>query len=148
MAHSDLQGYESNELLLKIFYSLKDYARISVMRGNSRNGTPVIGGPVSEHYYAEASGNSYLIFEFPEAPILNDITFHLWDYDDRIYTYSIDVFSKGKWENVADNIQGRGIQYVHFIDVENVKAVRMKGFSTANNNFHILDDWLSFRYKL
>lgn len=143
----ELSEKEKDELILRLYYSLKDYARISIMKSGSHNGNPVIGGRVSVNDYASAPRNSYIIFEFPEAPILNDIAFHLWDYDDRIYTYSIDVLSRGQWKNVVDNIQGRGIQYVHFEDVENVKAIRMKGTNTVNQYLHLLNDRLSFRYR-
>ena len=146
-----LSGNENTELMQKLmqklYYSQKDYARISIMKGGSNNGTPVIGGKVSSDTFVGASSDSYIIFEFPEAPILNDITFHLWDYDDRIYTYSIDLLSQGKWINVVDSVRGRGIQYVHFNDVEHVKAIRIKGTNTVNPYIHLLNDWLSFRYK-
>ena len=68
---------EKDELILRLYYSLKDYARVSIMKSGSHNGNPVIGGRVSSDYYVSAPHNSYIIFEFPEAPILNDITFHL-----------------------------------------------------------------------
>lgn len=141
---------ENKNIMLKVLLSLKDYARVSVIKGAAGNGNPVTGGIVDRKHYIYSPGESYMQFDFPEAPILNDITFHLWDYDNdnRTYTYSIDVLSNGKWENVVTNRRGQGVQYIHFQDMENVRSIRMKGVNDKNQFFHLLNDWLSFRYTL
>lgn len=139
---------EHKAYIMSVLLSLKDYARSSIMTGGLGNGTPVVGGKVGSDTYVYTTNNSYLQFDFQEAPILNDITFHLWDFDNRIYTYSIDVLSNGQWKNIVSNRQGKGIQYVHFQDMEKVRAIRMKGINTSNQQFHLLNDNLSFRYTL
>lgn len=58
------------------------------------------------------------------------------------------MLSNGQWKNVFSNRQGRGIQYVHFQDMEKVRAIRMKGINTSDQQFHLLNDNLSFRYTL
>ncbi|KAK8834120.1 hypothetical protein M9Y10_036105, partial [Tritrichomonas musculus] len=139
-------------MLLKVLLSMKDYARVSVIKGASveGNANPVTGGIVDRENYIFSTGESYIQFDFPEAPLLNDITFHLWDFDNdkRVYTYSIDVLSNGKWENVITNRRGQGVQYIHFQDMEKVTSIRMKGVNNKNPYLHLLNDWLSFRYTL
>lgn len=148
VVQDDLLDNEKKNIILNLLSCMKDYARSSVMTGSTHNGTPVIGGKVASNYHTCTESNSYLQFDFPEAPLLNDITFHLWDYDERYYTYSIDVFSKGEWKRVIENRQGSGIQYVHFQDMEKVKSIRMKGFNTQDQALHLLNDHLSFKYTL
>ena len=148
MLQENMSDNDIRNMMLKLLLSMKDYARSSIMTGSTHNGTPVIGGKVVSDTYTETASNSYLQFDFPEAPLLNDITFHLWDHDDRVYTYSIDVLSNGGWKNVIENRQGKGIQYIHFPDMEKVKAIRMKGTNTINAFLHLLNDSLSFRYTL
>lgn len=151
MTSSNVHDSNTNDVskILKILHSsLKDYAIISVMTGSSGNGTPVIGGRVGSHNYTDTLSSSYLQFDFPEAPLLNYISFHLYDYDERVYTYSIDVLSNNEWKNVISDRQGQGIQYIHFQDVVNVKSIRMKGTNTHSSYFQIMNDSLSFKYTL
>lgn len=143
---NDLSENEKRNILLKLFAAGTDFARSSVMTGSTHNGTPTTGGKVQSNTYTQTESTSYLQFDFPEASFLNYISFHLWDYDDRVYTYTIDVLSEGEWKNVVANRQGKGIQYIRFQDMKNVKAIRMKGTNTANAYFQLLNDCLSFKY--
>lgn len=73
---------------------------------------------------------------------MNRLRFKLWDNDQRTYRYVASVTADGKeWKVVADAKarECRGWQEIEF-DLQNVKAVRVKGLSsTANSGFHLLE---------
>ena len=134
--------------LMKLYYANIDYARRSIMSGNVDSATPVAGGRVHETIYTRTPADSYLQFDLHQPALLNFISFHLWDYDDRTYTFSIDLLTNGQWKRVIHNRTGQGIQYINFPEVANVTAIRMQGRNTRNGTFHLLNDHLSFRYDL
>lgn len=136
-------------LIMKLYHANIDYARRSIMTGNTSNGTPHTGGRVHSSIYTLTPSDSYLQFELHRPALLNFISFHLWDNDNRTYTYSIDLLTNGQWKNVISNRTGRGIQYINFPEVANVTAIRMQGKnSTQDHGLHLLNDYLSFRYDL
>lgn len=135
-------------LIKKLYQANIDYARRSIMTGDTHNGTPVTGGKVHSSIYTATPSDSYLQFDLHRPALLNFISFHLFDHDDRTYTYSIDLLTNGQWETVISNRTGLGIQYINFPEVDNVTSIRIKGKNTKNPYLHLLNDHLSFRYDL
>ena len=138
-----------SSLMKLIGLSNTDYARTSVMSGNSNNGNPVVGGRLpNKDYYTLTNSNDYLIFTLDHPSLISMISFHLWDYDTRVYTYSVDVFTKGEWIPIVIDKLGKSYQKLYFKPVEKVTKIRFKGSnSSGDSSFHLLDDGLSFKFE-
>lgn len=93
-------------------------------------------------YDINAQPDAHMTVTLKDPAPMNRLRFKLWDNDQRTYRYVASVTTDGKeWTVVADAKarECRGWQEVEF-DLQNVKAVRVKGLSsTANSGFHLLE---------
>jgi hypothetical protein len=120
-------------------------SRGATVEGANRGGE-MIDGNTTEYTGSEgfASGSwpTVWIVRFPQAYLLREIRFLLWDGEDRFYRYALELSSDGKaFTPLVDRTKGkwRSWQVIQF-PPRRVQAIKIKGtYNSANSGFYIVE---------
>ena len=73
---------------------------------------------------------TWMQIDMNEVYLFNYIGVHLWDGDNRIYTYNLQVSENGKsWKDIVVNKVGRSYQELKLPEIMSVRYIRMDGNS-------------------
>ena len=124
-----------------------NYVKGSCMTGNSYNADPTTGNSGDRKVYTQTPAGSKLTFTFYPTTI-NYISFTLFDADNRVYYYNIEINQCGEWILLASK-KGSGFQELHFSPMNCVSGIRLNG-ETINHSvigcLHILEEDFSIKY--
>ncbi|KAI6190191.1 BTB/POZ domain-containing protein 9 [Aphelenchoides bicaudatus] len=117
----------------------------NVIEGVSRSRNALLNGEYEDFdwdlgYTCHQIGSGSILIQLPQPYLIDSIRLRLWDLDDRLYSFQIDVSLDFQfWETIVKAYELRSWQSMRFKSPIPIVFLRITGtFNTANEVFHLV----------
>ncbi|KAI6237331.1 BTB/POZ domain-containing protein 9 [Aphelenchoides besseyi] len=143
MFSNEAFDYDPETTLLRPIHNVATIEKnANVIEGVSRKRNALLDGEREDYdwdsgYTCHQLGSGSIIINLPQPYLVNSMRLLLWDLDDRVYSFNIDVSSDNeRWMRVIEATGLRSWQTLRFPTIP-VVFIRIEGtFNSANEVFH------------